>query len=67
MSEANKACDFVRYERLQAEQDSLMTFRPWMTHSFEEKAGVVHFHRQLLADFNTIDELGRKMLVELDR
>lgn len=55
------------YDRLSAEQDALGVFRPVMTHSFEEKAKSVVFHPQLLADFNTIEELGRKLLDELDR
>ena len=38
-----------------------------MTHSFTENANRIVFHPQLLADFNTIDELGRKMLEELSR
>lgn len=54
------------YDRLSAEQDALGEFRPIMTHSFEEDAKSVVFHPQLLADFNTIEELGRKMLEELD-
>ena len=37
-----------------------------LTH-IEEDARHVVFHAQLLADFNTIEELGRKMLEELDR
>jgi len=55
------------YDRLSAEQDALGVFRPVMTHSFEEKAKPIVFHPQLLADFNTIEELGRKLLDELDR
>ena len=55
------------YDRLSAEQDALGVFMPVMTHSFEEDAKPVVFHRQILADFNTIEELGRKMLEELDR
>jgi hypothetical protein len=55
------------YDRLSAEQDALGVFRPIMTHSFEERARHVVFHAQLLADFNTIEELGWKMLEELDR
>jgi hypothetical protein len=54
-------------ERLQAEQDTFKDFWPVMTHSFVEDAATVLFHPQLLADFNTIEGLGRKMLEELDR
>ena len=55
------------YDRLSAEQDALGVFRPIMTHSFAEDAKSIVFHAQLLADFNTIEELGWKMLEELDR
>lgn len=49
-----------------AEQRKLCFFRPWMTHSFLEKLPQAVFHPQLLADFNTIIELGGKMADELD-
>ncbi len=66
-SDAFQKHDFAEYERLTAAQDALGKFMPWMTHSFEEKAKPVVFHAQLLADFNTVDELGLKMLAELKR
>lgn len=53
------------YERLQAEQKALEFFRPWMTHSFGEKARPLVFHPQLLANFNTVEELGRDILEAL--
>jgi hypothetical protein len=36
-----------------------------MTHSFVEAGGTIFFHVQLPADFNTVHELGVKMLEEL--
>lgn len=66
-TKAFERCDFVEYDRLLAEQEALGEFRPVMTHSFEENAPVVVFHGQLLSDFLTIDELGQKMLEELNR
>jgi hypothetical protein len=66
-NEALQRMDLDEYDRLQAEQLKLGRFRPWMTHSFEEGAPHVVFHYQLLADYNTVDEFGRKMLQELDR
>lgn len=59
--------DFAERERLTIEQRQLTVFRPWMQHSFFEEARPVVFHSQLLADYNTIDELGRMLLDELDR
>ncbi len=67
MAEALDQRDFAEHERLSAEQEAMAAFQPFMTHSFEEEAKYVVFHAQLLADFNTIDELGQKMLEELDR
>jgi hypothetical protein len=67
MNAAALRYDFKERERLAAEQKKLTFFRPWMTHSFTENAKHVVFHAQLLADFNTIDELGHKMLEELAR
>jgi hypothetical protein len=57
--------DFAGYDRLSAEQTALGVFWPSMTHSFEEKAHHVAFHAQMLADFNTIEEIGLKILEEL--
>ncbi len=59
--------DFIRYGRLSTEQTALGVFRPWIMHSFGEKARPVVFHSQMLADFNTIEELGLKLLEELER
>ncbi len=67
MAEAAKKHDFAEYDRLSAEQLKLGRFRPWVQHSFEEKAKPVVFHAQMLSDFNTVDELSRKMLDELAR
>jgi hypothetical protein len=67
MLEAAKNGDGPEYDRLSTEQLKLGHFRPWVQHSFEEGAKPVVFHAQILADFNTIDELGCKMLDELAR
>lgn len=67
ITEALNRRDLAEHERLSTEQKTLAAFYPYMTHSFEEAAEFVAFHPQLLADFNTIEELGQKMLEELDR
>ena len=59
--------DITEHRRLADEQEKLTFFRPWMTHSFSERSKIVVFHAQLLADFNTVDELAWRMLEELDR
>jgi hypothetical protein len=60
------AKDVKEFERLEAEQNRLKKFRPWMQHSFGEQARPIVFHPQLLANFNTIEEMGRKFLEALD-
>jgi hypothetical protein len=62
-----RARKFTEYDRLQEEQKKLGRFRPWITHSRIESANAIAFHPQLIADFNTVDEFGRKMLEELVR
>jgi hypothetical protein len=58
--------DVDEHERLRAEQAELEVFRAWMMHSFHEEARPLVFHPQLLANFNTIEEMGRKLLEHLD-
>ena len=65
MSQASAQFNFARYEQLTVERNALTAFRPWMQHSFIEQAHPMVFHVQMLADFNTIDEMARKMLEEL--
>lgn len=55
------------HDRLRATQRQMEFFRPWMLHSIAEGARPLVFHPQLLANFNTIEEMGRKFLDELDR
>jgi hypothetical protein len=65
--DAMRVGKFKEYDRLQEQQKKLGHFRPWMTHSRTENAHAIVFHPQLVADFNTVDECGRKMLEELGR
>jgi len=67
MTEAIKRRDLAEHDRLSIEQMKLVEFRPWIQHSFEEKAKPIVFHAQLLADFAMTEELGKKMLLELNR
>jgi hypothetical protein len=67
--EANAALlrrDHVAYDRARDAQKKLGYFRPTVTHSFYEPSGEVYFHFQLLNDWLTIEELGLKVLEELD-
>lgn len=58
--------DLDEVERLRAAQSKLKVFRAWMMHSFHEEARPLVFHPQLLANFNTIEEMGRRLLEHLD-
>ncbi|MEH2612898.1 hypothetical protein [Bradyrhizobium sp. AZCC 1693] len=65
MSQAASKEDFAEYDRLSSEQLKLGRFRPWIQHSFEEKAKPIVFHAQMLSDFNVVDGIAHKMLLEL--
>ena len=47
---------------LRKQQEALGDFVPGMTHSFTEGACPLLFHPQVLADFNTVEELAIKLL-----
>lgn len=66
MVDAIRQGGYERYDQLRLDQKKFGRFRPWMTHSQTEKSPTAVFHWQLLQDYATIDELGRKMLDELD-
>lgn len=61
------AGNLEQYDQLTYARNAMGVFQPLMTHSFSERSPRVPFHVQLLADFNTIEEMGREMLTELDR
>jgi len=65
--EAMRQGDNEKYDQLREEQKALGKFRPWMNHSLTEKSPTVVFHYQLLQDYETIEQFGKKMLAELDR
>jgi hypothetical protein len=65
-SEAHQQRDFDLWVRLDAEQEALGTFTPWMMHSFSENAAPVPFHYQILADWNTVVEMADQFLKEIN-
>jgi hypothetical protein len=67
IAEAERRLDFEERAQLITEQRRLTDFRPWMQHSFIEEVNPVVFHSQMLADFNTIDELARLILAALPK
>ena len=58
--------NMAEHDHARAEQGRMEFFRPWMLHSFGEGARSLVFHPQLLANFNTIEELGRELLEALE-
>jgi hypothetical protein len=63
--EAHKQRNFDLWLRLDADQEALGTFTPWMMHSFSENAAPVPFHYQILADWNTVVEMADNFRAEL--
>ena len=66
-NEAIRGGDCAGYDQLMEQQKQIAKFKPIMTHSLFQNAETVVFHPQMLADFSTIDEIGNKLLAELDR
>lgn len=66
-NEAIERRDFTEYERLDAEQEELGKFLPIMMHSYGEGARPVWFHSQMLADWDTVAEIAKKVLDRLER
>ena len=58
--------DFGTYDKKSEQQRALGIFRPVMLHSVVEMEAYIAFHPQILADFATVEEIGRNMLAELD-
>jgi hypothetical protein len=58
--------DFAGYDRARDAQKEFARFRPVITHSHYEPAGQFYFHPQLLSNWATIEEMGLKVLEELD-
>jgi hypothetical protein len=66
MVDATMRADFDELERLRAAQTELGVFEPVMIHSFGEQVQPIMFHPQLLSDFETVEDIARRMLRELD-
>jgi len=58
--------DFGAYEQLFAEQRAFEHFMPVVTHSFTDRAPIMRFHPQLLADAATVEEMVVNLLKALD-
>lgn len=49
---------------LRRQRDNLKFFRPFITHSWE-RARLIPFHVQMIADFKTVEAISLKVLDEL--
>jgi hypothetical protein len=65
--QALKGHDFAGHERFEREQMALARFQPIMAHSLTPPVQPDVFHPQLLADFNTLEELAGVLFDELNR
>lgn len=63
--EAIKLRDYGEADRLEKKQSALTSFEPVAPHSFEENAPVVFFHRQMMSDYDYVEEISRRLLEEL--
>ena len=64
--EAHEQRNFHLWLRLDAEQEAIGTFTPWMMHSFSEGTAPVAFHPQMLADWNTVVEMADNFRKEIN-
>ena len=58
--------EYAEAEALDNAQNELISFLPVTTHSFEKQSRFVYFHCQMLADFNTVEEIAWRMLRALE-
>ena len=66
INEAVRRRDTRAADQLENEQAALLSFHPIATHSFGENANILHFHTQMLSDFNTVQEIASRLLPEFD-
>jgi len=65
ITDAVNRLDADAYTYLAEQQNKLLVWQPWITHSITETTARFAFHVQMIADFSTVEELGEKMLSEL--
>ena len=58
--------EYAEAEALENAQNEVISFLPVTTHSFQEQSRFVYFHCQMLADFNTVEEIAWRMLRALE-
>ena len=65
-NEAHAQHDYDLWLKLDADQEQLGRFTPYMMHSFSEGASPVVFHFQILADWNTVIEMADEFRKEIN-
>jgi hypothetical protein len=58
--------DKAAYDKHRADQDALGKYRPWMSHSPTESSPTCVFHKQILQDFVTLDEITDELFKEIE-
>jgi hypothetical protein len=58
--------DFDTYDEKSEQQCALGIFRPVVLNSVVETEAYIAFHPRIIADFATVEEIGRNILAELD-
>jgi hypothetical protein len=66
LGEALQVRDFGEHARLEKAQQKMRHYKPLMQHSIYSDNPPIVFHAQLLADFNTIEDVTKKVVTELD-
>jgi hypothetical protein len=62
---ASGAGDHATYFRSRSEQFRQGIFQPMILHSLSQNSATIWLHPQLLTDFNTVEDIAQKFLVEL--
>ena len=66
VEKAQQRRDDAGADRLKDELDGLVSFFPITAQAFGENAHREFFHFQMASDFDTVEEIGRRLLVEFD-
>ena len=64
--QAEQRDDHAEADRLTHEQNRLVSFFPITAQAFAENADKVFLHFQMASDFNTVEDIARRLLLEFD-
>ena len=66
IAEAERREDRAEADQLTDERDAMVSFFPITAQAFGESADKAVFHFQMAGDFDTVEELARRLLLEFD-